>query len=121
MCIKIIHEQTALEFNMSEPLEPQIAEAKEIIVTYDPVDPKIDSFVDGIENMIKNGFSCLATITVNANNTLNGFRLERKLERLQKKLFINEAMRGLTKFQSETDRKLSEISTICLGKTNNEY
>jgi hypothetical protein len=101
---------------MYEPLESQIAEAKEIVVSYDPTDPKIDSFVNGIEKMVKNGITCLANIRVNTNNSLNGIRLERKLEKIQKKFLVNEAVKGLAKFQSEADRKLSEISKICLGE-----
>ncbi len=115
MCIKIIGTEEQ-EFNPSEPLEEQIAGAKEIVVSYDPVDPKISSFVGQIELMVKNGVSLPADITVKTNNYLNGRKLERKLESLKRKLDVNEVVKGLTNFHAETDRKLSEISEMCLGK-----
>jgi len=116
MCGKIIRIEDSLEFDRCEPLDQQVEGAKEILVSYDPLDPKIDSFVGQIELMVKNGISLKADIKVKANNFLNGIKLERKLEKLKLKLDVNEVVKGLTRFHSETDRKLGEIANICLEK-----
>ncbi len=118
MCIRIVRDRDSLKFDMSKPLERQIEGAREIVVNYDPANPKIESFVSGLERMVRSGVGCLAQIRVNANSSSNGLRLERKLESLQKKLLINETVKSLTKFQSDTDNKLCEISRICLGSDN---
>ncbi len=113
MCIKIIRPEQQTEFNPLEPLETQVEGAKEILVNYDPIDPQIDSFMVEMERICKNGISCNIDIKVNTNNYLNGIRFERKIEKIKRKLDVNEVVKGLTKFHSETDRKLNEISKIC--------
>lgn len=116
MCIKIICSESESEFNLAESLEQQIADAKEIVVSYDPMDPKIDCFVSQVECMVKNGASFKADITVKPNNKLDGLKLQRKIEKLKLKLNVNEVVKGLSNLHSETDRKLCEISEMCLGK-----
>lgn len=116
MCITIINEENTQEFNPGEPLEIQMAGAKEIYVDYDELDPKINHFVDGLECMANSGVSCNAEIKVNTNNKLNGIKLERTLEKLKAKLEMNEIIKSLTKLHAEADQKLCEISDICLGK-----
>ncbi len=118
MCIKIVGTKSQKEFDPSAPLETQIAGAKEIVVSYDPVDPKIDMLVDEMERFCKNGISCNVDIKVNSNNYLNGLKLERRVERLKKKLNINEVAKGLTKIYAETDCKLRELSEMCTEKLN---
>lgn len=116
MCIKIICEENIQEFNPGEPLENQVAGAKEILVEYDELDPRIDHFMDGLECMANSGIGCNAEIKVDTKNKLNGIKLERALEKLKTKLEVNEVIKGLAKLHADTDQKLCEISDICLGK-----
>lgn len=118
MCIKIIKSEAEQEFDMSEPLEYQIRDAKEIIVSYDPVDPRINSFMDEMERFCANGISCNVAIKVKSNNYMNGIKLERKLETLKRKLDVNEVVKGLTRFHAEADKKLRELHEMCLEKIN---
>src|ERR1700677_5236594 len=108
MCVKIIGSQE-LECDPNEPLELQVSDAKEVIVNYDPIDPKIDYFVEEIERFVKNGISFTADIKFNPNNSLNGIRLERKLEKLKIKLGVNEIVKSLSNSHNYTDKKLCEI------------
>lgn len=118
MCVKIICTDHEHEFNPNEPLELQVMGAKEIMVSYDPEDTKIDFFVDQMERIVKNGIDCEFDISVDPKNDLNGFRLRRKLEKLKLNLDINEAVKKLTVFHSETDKKIREIAEMCLvGKS----
>jgi cell fate (sporulation/competence/biofilm development) regulator YlbF (YheA/YmcA/DUF963 family) len=118
MCIKIVYPEYSQEFDIALPLEEQVLDANQIIVDYDPTDPKIPCFVGEVERMVKNGISCNVNIKVDSNNDLDGIRLERKLENLTKKLEVNEVIKRFTKFHAEVDCKLGEISKICLGKMN---
>lgn len=116
MCIKIVHLEEQKEFNPSEPLETQMEGAKQILVSYDPIDPKIDSFLGQMERICKSGITWKAEIKVDTNNYLNGLKFERKIEKIKRKLDVNEVIKGLTKFHSETDKKLTELSKLCMGK-----
>jgi hypothetical protein len=118
MCVKIICTDHEHEFNPNEPLELQVMGAKEILVSYDPEDTRIGSFVDQMERIVKSGIDCKFAISVDPKNDLNGLRLSRKLEKLKLNLDINEAVKKLTLFHSETDKKIQEIAEMCLvGKT----
>ena len=120
MCVKIICSDHEHEFDTSLPLEQQIVGANEIVVSYDPIDPKIPSLVVQMEAMIKNGISCNVEIKVNANNYLSGIKLERTIEGIKKKLDINELAKNLTRFHAEADRKLREISGICMENVDEQ-
>jgi hypothetical protein len=67
MCIKILGKEE-VEFNIDRPLMEQIEGAREIVINFDPLDTKIDFFVDKMEKMAQNGVSCQAYIKVNAKN-----------------------------------------------------
>jgi hypothetical protein len=118
MCVKIICSDHEHEFNTLMPLEQQVLGATEIVVSYDPLDPKIDSFVSEVERMVKTGISCNVDIKVNSNNCLNGLKLERRLEKLKVRLDVNEVVKGLTAFHATTDQKLSEMLQVCLERIN---
>lgn len=118
MCIRIICSNHEHEFDMSFPLEQQIADASEVVVSYDPEDPKIPSFVGQIELMVKNGIPCGAEIKVDPKNTLGGFKLERRLGKLKAALDTNEFIKKLSTFHYDADHKLGELSKLCLGETD---
>jgi len=120
MCIKIVCSEKIKEFNPLQPLEDQISGRSKIVVNYDPRDPdsqNIDTFVIEMERLCKNGISCDLDISVNANDYIKGLRFKKKIESLKHKLEVNEVVKSITIFVSETDRKLSELSNMCLGKT----
>src|ERR1700677_4334470 len=118
MCVKIICSDHEHEFDMSAPLEPQLVSAKEVVVSYDPEDPKIDSFVGQIELMVKNGIGCQAEIKVNARDTFSGMKLKKYLGKLKTELDTNEFIKKLSTFHYEADHKLGELSKMCLGETD---
>lgn len=98
-----------------------MVDAKEVVVNYDPKDPFIDNaeiFVSELDRLCKSGISCNIEISVNANNHLNGIKLERKIENLKNTLDTNEFIKKLTKWHADTDRKLTELSAMCLGERN---
>jgi hypothetical protein len=118
MCIKIICSDHEHEFDMAMPLEQQIVGAKEVVVSYDPEDPKIPSFVGQIETMVKNGNSCGAEIKVDAKDTFSGMKLKRYLGTLKIALDTNEFIKKLSTFHYDADHKLGELSKMCLGETD---
>lgn len=118
MCVKIIGSEKDAEFNPNFPLEQQIVGAKEIFISYDPLDPKIEFFMDQVEDLVKSGISCPTNIKFNANNNLTGIKLERRLERLKRDLSVNEIIKSLSSLHSNVDKKLCELSRMCLEKIN---
>lgn len=118
MCVKIISPENERELNMAKPFSEQIANASEIVVDFDPADPKIDFFLVQIESMVKRGIACKADIRVNVNNHLSGLRYERRIESLKRKLDINEVIKGVCHMAADADRKLGELSRLCLGNTD---
>lgn len=118
MCIKIVSDLEQKEFDPMLPLESQVCNAKQILVSYDPQDIKIPTFVYQIENMVQNGMELKADIKVDPKNNLDGLRLERRLELLKEQLEINEIIKGISSFHATTDKKLCELSAMCLGKVN---
>lgn len=121
MCVKILRSGVSSEFNPSEPLEYQAWGAEKIVVNYNPVDPTIgnvDLFIGEMERLCKTGISCNVDIQFNANNNLNGLRIERKLEKLKEKLDINELVKKLVMGHDECQRKLRELSSMCAEKSN---
>jgi hypothetical protein len=115
MCVKIIANSNVKELSISKPIEEQIAGAQEILVSYDPIDPKINFFVGEMERLCKNGVSCKLDIKINSNNYVGGMKLQKTLNKIKKNLEINELVKDISKLHSETDKKLSEISQICIG------
>ncbi len=118
MCIKIVRSHEEVEFNPSELLESQVRGAKQVVIDYDMNDTKIQSFMDQIDRIIKTGVSCQMNIKVQANNSLLGYRLEKKAKKISKELDINEAIKTIVSNHSETDRKLEELSEMCMGRIN---
>lgn len=116
MCIKIIGYEKELEFNTHEPLEHQILGATDIFVNYDPIDPKISCFMDEIERMAEHGISCNAHIKVNNNSYIEGIKLEKRLKKIKTKLHVNEIVKNISLLHTNIDKKLGEISEMCLGK-----
>jgi hypothetical protein len=117
MCIKIIGNEE-IEFNIDKPLVRQIEGATKIQVNYDPLDPKIASFLKQIEIMAVMGQGFSGDIHVNPNNRLDGLKFERRVEKIKKALNINEVIKGLARLHSNTDNRLSELSELCLGRSN---
>lgn len=119
MCVKIVSE-VEQEFDPRQPLETQIINATEIVVNYDPYDTKISSFVAQLELMYRNGTSLTADIKVNANNNLDGMRLERHIDKLKMAFDTNEFIKQIALSYSVTDKKLREISNLFMGKVNEQ-
>lgn len=118
MCVKIIGPENEYEFDPSQPLEEQIKDAKEVFVSYNPKDSKIPSFIRELDKLCINGTSCKLSFKFKANNNLEGFRMERQLEKIRQNFEVNEIVRSLVTMYTNTDKKLEEISNGLLGKVN---
>ena len=118
MCVKIICNDHEHEFDPSEPLEKQIVGAKELFVSYSPIDPKIPFLLKELDRLCSNGISCNVSFKFKANNNLEGFRTERRLEKIKQNFEINELVKSLSNMYIKTDKQLEEISDSLLGKVN---
>ena len=118
MCITIVRSHEEVEFEPSQPLEYQVRGAKQVVISYDPDDGGIQSFMEQMDRIVKTGVSCQMNIKVKSNNSLKSYQFERRVEEASKDLDLNEVVKTLVSNHLETDRKLSEISEMCMGKTN---
>jgi hypothetical protein len=114
MCITIVRSHEEVEFEPSQPLEYQVRGAKQVVISYDPDDNGIRSFMEQMDRIVKTGVSCQMNIKVNNNSYLNGQKLDRQLKKLSVDLDVNEVVKVLVNNHLETDRKLNEISEMCL-------
>ena len=114
MCIKIVRSHDQFEFDPSEPLEYQIKGAKQVVIDYSPDDSRIQSFIDQMDRIVKNGVGCQMNIKVNPNNSLKAYQFERRVAEASRNLEVNEAISMLVRNQSETDKKLHDMQQMCL-------
>lgn len=120
MCVKIISSENIQEFDPSQPLEIQIKDAKEVFVNYTPTDSKIPSFLRELDKLCSDGMSCNLSFRFKANNNLEGFRMERQLEKIKQNFEVNEIVKSLVNMYAKTDKKLEEMSNCLLGKVNEQ-
>lgn len=116
MCIKILRSKEEFSYDSEKPLEEQIKGSRQIIVNYEPFDPSIDKFLDEVERLCKNGITANLNIKFNHNNNLKGIKIRKEMLKLSRDLDINEIIKIMVIAQAEADKKLEELSGICLGK-----
>lgn len=116
MCIKIIRADDEIKYDISKPLEDQIRGSKQIVVDYEPNDPSLDKFLDEIERFCQTGVNRTFNIKVKHNNNVMGAKVKSKMKEYAKDMNLNEVIRSLVNIYSEADKKLEEISTMCVVK-----
>lgn len=116
MCIKILKSEEEVSYDANRPLEDQIKGSKQIVVNYEPCDPSIDTFLDEVERLCKNGITASLNIKFNHNNHLNGAKMGKEMAKLSKDLDLNEVIKLMVTAQADVDKKLGEMSGICLDK-----
>ena len=121
MCIVIKKSHEDLEFNPMEPLENQIRNSNQVVIDYDPIyRSTVSSFMEQLDRIVKNGVSCKINIKVNNNHYLDGKKLDRQLKKFSVDLDVNEVVKTLVNNHLETDRRLEEISEMCMEKVNEQ-
>jgi hypothetical protein len=113
MCIKILNCNSEIKYDSSVPLENQLKNSEKVVINFDPKDPDMDVFLGEMERLVKTGISCNVSLDVKHNNYVGGAKAKKQIKRLRKDLDLNEAIKLLVTIQSELDKKLENISTIC--------
>jgi hypothetical protein len=116
MCIKIITESSEIEYDANTPLEEQLAESNRIVIDYHPEDLSIDKFVGEVERICKNGVTCNLSIEVLTNNILRGAKVKKHAQALELDLKMNNLIKLMVMAQSHADKKLEEMSEMCLKR-----
>jgi hypothetical protein len=118
MCIKIITPDNEVSYDMNQPLEPQILNAKQVVISYDPEDPSIGKFMNEIERCTLSGTSIDLNLKVQHNYHIGGAKLKQKAEKLSKDLDLNEIIKAMATSYAEADKKLEELAN-CLHRDDN--
>ena len=118
MCIKIVKaaNEYEYEYDINTPLEDQVGGSNKIVIDYHPEDPSIEKFVGEVERICRNGVSCNLNIEVLTNNILKGAKIKRQAKALEFDLKLNDLIKLMTMAQSCADKKLEEMSELCLKR-----
>jgi hypothetical protein len=116
MCIKIFNSASEAEYDMQRPLEDQVGDSDRIVIDYSPEDSSIEKFVGEVERICKNGISCNLNIEVITNSILKGAKIKRQAKALEFDLKLNDLIKLMTIAQSHADKKLEEMSELCLKR-----
>lgn len=116
MCVKIVRTKEVLEFDPSQPLELQVKGAKQVVVDYHPEDLQIVAFMEQFERIVKSGIGFQMNLKFNSNHTLEGYRLDRKVENLNNELELNDIINQMVALTAHADQRLCELVGMCERK-----
>lgn len=114
MSIQIIRANQRRKYDTSTPLEEQVENADEVVIDYKPKDSDIEKFLEEMERLCKSGVTCDVSVELVHNNYLRGAKAKKQLERLQKDMKLNEAIKLLVSMYASYDKTLVELSDFCL-------
>jgi hypothetical protein len=117
MCVKIVRLKKETEYDQNSPIEEQIRGSKKIVINYKPEDPSLGHFLQEIEKLCKNGVTANLTIEVNHQNYLNGKKVQKRVSELSMDMDLNNVIKLLATSQHEMDRRLGEMSELCLKRS----
>lgn len=116
MCVKLIKAKQEIPYDMGVPLEDQIKGCSKVIVDFRPNDPQLEKFMDEIERFAETGLSFKFNVQVIHNAQILGAKIKKQVKKVQKDLSVNELIKLMALAFDNSDRKLSEISEMCMGK-----
>ena len=116
MCITIVTAKKEVLYNTERPLEEQLKGSKKVVIDYDPSDTTLDTFLNEVEKLCKNGTSAKLNISFNHNNHLTGAKRKKEATKLSKDLDINEIIKLMVLAHSSVDKKLEELANYCMDK-----
>lgn len=119
MCIKILTAEDERKYDITKSLEEQLVGYKQIVVDYEPNDPSLDKFLDEVERFCQKGITRPLNIKVKSNDNLGGIKIKSRIADYNKGASVNELIASLALSYAAADKKLEEISAICLnGRMN---
>lgn len=105
-----------MKYDMTKPLEPQIAGCEEVVINYEPNDIALDKFLQEMDKCAKTGIDFNFSIKCIHNNYLNGKKTEKIANKIVGDMNVNELMKLLVLNHANTDQKLEDMIKICKGK-----
>lgn len=119
MCVKIINLDEELDYNISIPLEYQLENSSKIVIDYQQNDPSIEKFIKEVKRICQSGIDCDLNISVKVNDFIAGAKLKRQAKNIETQNKLNELIKLMVLSQYQADKKLEELSSICLGINEN--
>lgn len=116
MCIRIVKLKEETAYDSSRPLEEQIKGSREVLVDYNPTDSSVDHFLSEVERLCKTGVTASLNIKFKHNNNLSGARIGKQMRKIANGLDLNEFIKSIALLQSEADKRLEEMSALCLKR-----
>ena len=119
MCVKILRNEIEFPFDCSLPLEIQVADATEVRVNYQPNDAEVEKFLQEVDRCSKSGSDLKMNLKIEYNNFLAGFKVKKQLRKALSDISVNEIIKLMVLSQVEADKKLQELSAMCLNRESN--
>lgn len=114
MCVQIMKNNKLEHFCCDTPIEMQILGSSEVIVEYYPEDKEVGKFLQEIEKCSKKGISLHMNVKVNYNGYLDGFKIKKKISKVQRDINVNEVIKLMVLAHSEADKRLEELVSLCV-------
>lgn len=118
MCVKILRENQEVSFDPDKEFMPQVEGATKVVVNYKPKDREVASFIECMEQCVKLGIDPKVKLQVNYEDQIAGTKVKRKLKKALSDISINEVVKLVAMSQQSIDKKLEEISEMCLKENN---
>ena len=118
MCVKILRNNEEVSFDPDKEFMPQVLGSDRVVVNYKPKDKEVAVFIDCMEQCAKLGINPKLTIHVNYEDQIGGTKTKRKIKKALSDININEVVKLVAMSQQSTDKKLEEISSLCLKENN---
>lgn len=116
MCVKLIKDSIPMSYDPSSPLKDQIDASTIVLVNYQPNDEEICSFLKDVQHCASTGQHLDLNLKVDYGYYLDGFKVKKQLKKALSDISLNEIIKLMALSQSETDRKLSELSSMCYNR-----
>jgi len=118
MCVKILKNNTEVSFDPEKEFMPQVNGAEKVVVNYQPKDKEVMGFIKCMEQCVKLGVNPNIKLQVNYDNQIEGARAKRKLKKALNDINLNEIVKLMVFAQNSVDKKLEEISSLCLKEND---
>lgn len=119
MCVTMVRDNIACSYDPQGDFLEQAENCTEVIIDYLPEDGIIKKFLQEVQKCAKNGIKLDLNVKVNYGDYLSGFKTKKEIKRALSDISLNEIVKLLTISQHNAEKKLEELSLMCLNREMN--
>jgi hypothetical protein len=119
MCVVMVKNNIRCSFDPQGDFMEQTKGCTEVVVHYKPEDKEIEKFLQEIKKCAQNGIRLDLSVKVDYDNYLSGFKTKKEIKAAMNDIRLNEVIGLLALSQHSTEKKLEEISSMCVNREVN--